>query len=150
VKIGLSYSRCVKDIVDGKVDIGEVLVIIARTDFDPHDDEQWAAIWKGYGGGSAEQNPWLTLHSLVGGSHPEWAGYEDEGIFREVSIDLYDFGKLHQPRKFGARVSRRPEIWLETILPSEELDSNPAVKKAWENFQVVAGLSNVTLDKDYK
>jgi hypothetical protein len=40
MKIGLSYSRCVKDIVDGVVDIADVLVIIARTDFDPHDDAQ--------------------------------------------------------------------------------------------------------------
>lgn len=149
MKIGLSYSRCVKDIVDGKVDISEVLVIIARTDFDPHDDEQWANIWAGYGG-ATEQNPWVTLHQQLVGSRPEWAGYEDEELFRKVSIDLYDLGKLHQPRKFGAYANRRPEIWLEAVLPSEELDSNPAVKKAWENFQVVAGLCNVTFDKDYE
>ena len=41
MKIGLSYSRCVRDIVEGKVDIADVLVIIARTDFDPNNDEQW-------------------------------------------------------------------------------------------------------------
>ena len=41
MKIGLSYSRCVRDIVDGKVDINDVLVIIARTNFDPRDDDQW-------------------------------------------------------------------------------------------------------------
>ena len=41
MKIGLSYSRCVRDIVEGKVDMADVLVIIARTDFDPHNDEQW-------------------------------------------------------------------------------------------------------------
>ena len=40
MKIGLSYSRCVRDIVEGKVDIADVLVIIARTDFDPRDDAQ--------------------------------------------------------------------------------------------------------------
>ncbi len=34
MKIGLSYSRCVRDIVDGRVDIDDVLIIIARTDFD--------------------------------------------------------------------------------------------------------------------
>ena len=32
MKIGLSYSRCVRDIVEGRVDIDDVLVIIARTD----------------------------------------------------------------------------------------------------------------------
>jgi hypothetical protein len=35
MKIGLSYSRCVRDIVDGRVDIADVLVLITRTDFDP-------------------------------------------------------------------------------------------------------------------
>ena len=38
MKIGLSYSRCVRDIVDGVVDIDDVLIIIARTNFDPHYD----------------------------------------------------------------------------------------------------------------
>ena len=52
MKIGLSYSRCVRDIVDGKVSIDDVLVLITRTDFDPHDDEQWSGIWEGYAGGS--------------------------------------------------------------------------------------------------
>jgi len=138
MKIGLSYSRCVRDIVDGKVDIHEVLVIIARTDFDPYDDTQWASIWGGY-------------HTPYGLSHPEWVSYpdNDEQRFRQVTQDLWSMGKLHQPRKFGASVARRGEYWLETILPSEELESNPVVKKAWDNFQVVAGLTNTKLDKDY-
>ena len=48
MKIGLSYSRCVRDIVDGVVDIRDVLVLITRTDFDPHNDEDWNSIWVGY------------------------------------------------------------------------------------------------------
>ena len=138
MKIGLSYSRCVRDIVDGKVDIHEVLVIIARTDFDPYNDAQWAGIWGGY-------------HNPYGLSHPEWVSYPDgdEKKFREVTQDLWSMGKLHQPRKFGASVMRRGEYWLETVLPNDELERNPMVKKAWEQFQVVAGLSNVNLDKDY-
>jgi hypothetical protein len=139
MKIGLSYSRCIRDIVDGEVDINDVLVVITRTDFDPHNDEQWSGIWQGY-------------HSRYGLSNPEWANYppEDESKFRDISIELYDSGKMHQPRKFGAHPSRRPEIWLETVLPSSELESNPAAKKAWDNFQVIAGLTNVNLDKDYQ
>jgi hypothetical protein len=135
MKIGLSYSRCVRDIVDGVVDINDVLVLITRTDFDPHNDDQWKGIWDGY--------HW---------SNPEWADYPDtdEGKFRAVSIDLYDSGKMHQPRKFGARPQRRPEFWLETVLPSSELETNPAAKAAWDKFQTVAGLTNVDLDKEYR
>jgi hypothetical protein len=133
MKIGLSYSRCVRDIVDGKVGIDDVLVIVARTDFDPYNDEQWAGIWQGY-------------HQRDGWSNPEWSNYtdEDEIKFRSVSIVLWDEGKLHQPRKFGAHPHRLPYYWLETSLPSEELESRPAVKKAWEQFQIVAGLSKST------
>jgi len=45
MKIGLSYSRCILDIVEGRVDIEDVLVLITRTDFDPRDDVQWTGIW---------------------------------------------------------------------------------------------------------
>lgn len=135
MKIGLSYSRCVRDIVDGNVDIADVLVVISRTDFDPNNDKQWESIWEGY--------HW---------TNPEWRDYadEDEDLFRSVSIELWETGKLHQPRKFGAHPARRPEYWLETVLVSEEIETNPAVKAAWNNFQVVAGLTNTTIDKKYQ
>lgn len=131
MKIGLSYSRCIRDIVDGVVDINDVLVIISRTDFDPKDAEQWAGIWRGYHG----------FNSL---SNPEWAGYpdEDEDKFRSVTIELLETGKLHQPRQFGAYPSRLPYYWLETILPDKELENNPAAKNAFEKFQLIAGLIN--------
>jgi hypothetical protein len=143
MKVGLSYSRCVRDIVDGRVDIADVLVLITRTDFDPHDDAQWKDIWTGYGGGQTFGNPF---------SSPEWMDYsaEDEDRFRSVSIELWETGKLHQPRKFGAHPSRRREIWLETVLPDSELESRPAVKAAWDQFQTVAGLTNVKLDREYR
>ena len=142
MKIGLSYSRCVRDIVEGVVDIEEVLVIITRTDFNPNIDEEWSGIWSGYGGGNGGAGSiW---------SRPEWGMYgaEDEQKFRDVSIELYESGKMHQPRQFGAHPRRMPYIWLEAVLPSQELDSNPTVKKAWDQFQLVAGLSNIELDKD--
>lgn len=139
MKIGLSYSRCVRDIVDGVVDIDDVLVLITRTDFDPRDDKQWKGIWEGY-------------HSRTGWSNPEWAGYppEAEDKFREISIELYDTGRMHQPRQFGAHPRRLPHIWLETVLPSEELDKNPGVKAAWNKFQTLASLSSVALNEDHR
>jgi len=141
MKVGLSYSRCVLDIVEGRVDAQDVLVVITRTNFDPHDDGQWGGIWDGY--------------TLGGLSNPEWGNYDyhskdDQDRFRSVSIMLYDDGKMHQPRKFGARPARRPEIWLEAVLPSSELEKNVAAKDAWDNFQVIAGLTNVKLDKEYQ
>jgi hypothetical protein len=146
MKIGLSYSRCVRDIVDGVVDIDDVLVLITRTDFDPHDDEQWSGIWIGYGGGTDN----AYSRGFFSHSNPEWAGYHDEDQFRSVSIELWETGKLHQPRKFGAHPSRRPEIWLEAVLPNTELAKNPAAQMAWDKFQTIAGLTNVELDDKYR
>jgi len=141
MKIGLSYSRCVLDIVEGRVDMEDVLVLITRTDFDPRDDEQWAGIWSGY--------------CLGGLSNPEWADYDfnnkdHEDKFRSVSNMLYEDGKMHQPRKFGAHPRRRPEIWLEAVLPNSELKNNPTAKLAWEKFQTIASLSGVDLNDKYQ
>jgi hypothetical protein len=139
MKIGLSYSRCILDIVEGRVDIGDVLVVISRTDFDPTIDDQWSGIWEGY---------------CYGGlSNPEWSNYdfnspEDQSKFRDVSITLWGQGKLHQPRKFGAHPRRLPYYWLEAGLQSEDIESNITVKKAWEQFQILAGLANTKTIKD--
>ena len=131
MKIGLSYSRCVRDIVEGRVNIDDVLVLISRTDFDPHEDDQWQDIWMGY----------------RFGGNPEWytCTDKDEDIYRQVSRDLWRLGKFHQPRKFGYRPARHSYHWLEAVLPSDELDRNPTVKDAWDKFQMVAGLTNVKL-----
>jgi len=141
MKIGLSYSRCVRDIVEDKVDISDVLVIITRTNFDPNNDEQWKSIWDGYGGGQTFGSPF---------SNPEWIDYptEDEEKFRKITLELYNTGRMHQPRQFGAHPKRLPYIWLEAGLPNEEMDRNPAVKKAWQQFQIVAGLSDAKLVND--
>ena len=134
MKIGLSLSRCVKDIVEGKVDFDDVLVIIARTDFDPHEDAHWEGIWMGYRYG--------------GVSAPEWEGAEPHlsedaasEVYRNVTKSLYDAGKLHQPRQFNAHPKRLPYYWLETFAPEEEVAKNPTALKAWEKYKTIAGLS---------
>ncbi len=137
MKIGLSYSRCVRDIVDGTVDIEDVLVVIARTDFDPHNDEQWSSIWRGY-------------HSRSGWGNPEWADYDNETNFRDVSKELWDTGKLHQPRQFGAHARRLPYHWLETVVSDSDLENSPVVKDAWDRFQMVSGLRGTPLKEHHE
>lgn len=143
MKIGLSFSRCVRDIVEGTVDIDDVLVVVARTDFNPNDDEQWDGIWKGYCGGS-------MFNMNMEWGHYEVDNKEHEQQFRNVSQRLYDEGKLHQPRQFGAYPRRLPHIWLETVLPSQDLDSNPTLKAAWNKFQTLAQLTGTNLDETHR
>jgi len=126
MKVGLSLSRCMRDIFKGTVDEEDVLVIIARTDFDPHNDNHWNAIWEGY---------------IYGGlSNPEWADFSDDyDDFRRMAIRLYDNGKIHQPRQFKAQPQRMPYYWLDCVVPPDEM--NPAQQKAWDNYKLITDLA---------
>lgn len=134
MKIGSSLSRCVRDIYEGTVDIYDVLVIVARTDFDPENDAQWTSIWRGYAGGNGKGGLF---------SDPVWSSIpaEDEQKVRDICIDLKRMGKLHQPRQFGAHPQRLAHYWYDAILSNDVVDSNPAAKKAWDNYKMIAGLS---------
>ena len=126
MKVGLSLSRCVRDVVEARVLYEDILVIIARTDFDPHNDNHWNQIWDGYNHG--------------GLSNPEWAGNtEGEEVYRNVVKQLYDGGKIHQPRRFGSHVPRMNYYWLDCVIPPEEM--NPAQQNAWDQYQTLTGLS---------
>ena len=126
MKVGLSLSRCVRDVVEARVLYEDILCIIARTDFDPHDDDHWNQIWDGYNYG--------------GMSNPEWAGNtEGEEVYRNVVTKLYDGGKIHQPRRFGTHPPRLPYYWLDCVVSENE--RSPAAQKAWEQYQIISGLS---------
>ena len=44
MKVGLSFSRCLRDIFEGTVKFDDVLVIVSRTDVDPHNDNHWNSL----------------------------------------------------------------------------------------------------------
>ena len=128
MKVGLSFSRCLRDIIEGKVDYDDVLVIVSRTILDPYNDNHWNSIWEGYTTG--------------GYSHPEWKDHKDKNDeFRKLAARLYDCGKLHQPRQFKlGNPVRLPYYWLDLVVPVDDLEELPAVKAIWEQYQIVAGL----------
>ena len=133
MKVGLSFGLCVEDIITGKVDESDVLVITTGTDFDPHNDEQWRQIYRGY-----ELRWSVTGHT--------------ESEFRDLSTRLYDLGRIHQPRQFD-RLNRRNwsqvfgHHWLDLMLVESELQNNVAAQDLWNKFQVVARLSGGTVAK---
>jgi hypothetical protein len=116
------------------VDIYDVLVIVARTDFDPEDDKQWKSIWQGYAGGNGTGTAFHV---------PEWSSIpaEDELEIRDICVRLKKLGKLHQPRQYGAHPQRLTHHWYDVILTEDVVDTNPAAKRAWKNYKTIAGLS---------
>ena len=121
-----------RDIVEAKVEYDDVLVIIARTDFDPHNDAHWKGIWEGYRYGGLSNPEWE-------GAEPNSTDEEASAIYRNVAIQLYDGGKVHQPRQFKAHPARMPYYWLDCAVPQDEM--TPAQQKAWDNYQLITGLS---------
>ena len=130
MKIGLSLSRCVKDIVEGHVDPEDVLVLVTGTQFDPTLDDQWDNIWYAY---AIDYSIWLDFRDR-----------EDE--VRAVVLQLWHDGKIHQPRKFGSAPQSPVYHWREVILMDEELDQNPAARMAWEKFKMIAELTNIKVE----
>jgi len=134
MKVGLSFSRCIRDIVEAQVLYEDVLVIVARTDFDPYNDVHWKGIWEGYRYGGLSNPEWAD-------AEPNMTDEEASDVYRNITKQLYDGGKLHQPRQFGAHPVRLPYHWLDTFAPEEEIASNPTVQKAWDKYKMLAGLS---------
>lgn len=116
LKIGFSASSCIRDILDGKVNINQVSLITAGT-FCP-EFENWQKTIQQYW-----DFGYFGKHSL-----------EDA---LELSRILWQDGKIHQPRVFGAYVIKSPFTWMDLVHTKEDRDSNPALSKAWEEVNLV-------------
>lgn len=125
MKVGFSFSRCLADIYEKRVDPDDVLVIIARTRFDPTDDHEWQAIWNGY--------------ARPGREWQDYEGSEEHNQqLRELTLELYGTGRLHQPRQFGQGVTRTAAAWRDLAVDPRELARRPqSVQDAWDHFQTL-------------
>ena len=132
MKVGLSFSRCIRDIVEARVEFDDVLVIVSRTDFDPHNDAHWKGIWDGYRYGGMSNPEWE-------GAEPKLSEEDANDVYRNVTKNLYDNGKLHQPRQFGTHPRRLPYYWLDCVVSPEE--HNPAQQKAWDTYKLITDLA---------
>ena len=124
-KIGTSLSRCVRDIIEGRVEDRDVMVILARTKFDFDDPDSWQRL----------------LASYV---YSEWHGLDTERI-TEVVGQLWNTGRIHQPRQFGGYAVRTQHAWLNVHVEPE----SEAAQQAFQHYQMLLGLSGeLELDRD--
>jgi hypothetical protein len=122
MKIGFSFGRCVRDIVNGKVNIEDVMCIIARTHI-THED-QIPEIIDAYSD-RASYLLGLDISKCI-----------------DVGQEIYRRGLLHQPRRVGAHAPAISEsfVWMD-LTPTKDSD-NPLVEKAWRDYMMALKLTS--------
>lgn len=123
-KIGFSASRCIRDIVEGKVNFEDVVFITTGTDCPTKD--KWIDVIDAY----TQIEDW-DERSL--------ANLDREKVMMQAH-DLWDYGKVHQPRVFGAMRQRSRHVWMDLVHTKEDREKNPMLAKAWEQAQMIENL----------
>lgn len=118
MKIGFSFSKCLRDILDGNVREQDVVCIIARTSMDR---EHLEDVVRGYMGSHSRTLKGVDYNEAV-----------------DLARRLWDDGKIHQPSQFNkTRVVgvANDFVWMD-LAPTRNSD-NENVVKAWDNYQLM-------------
>ena len=115
MKIGFSFGRCIRDIVNGDVNIDDVAFIIGATAM--RSEDHMLAVVDDY---------MFRTEYLYG---------LDAAKCKEVAKALYNSNRLLQPRLQGIHRHKQPEnsVWVD-IFPTA-LSENESVKKAWDSYR---------------
>jgi hypothetical protein len=115
MKIGFSLGRCIRDIVNGEVEVDSVAFIIAATAI--RDVSQLDRVIEDY----MLRDDYLYML--------------DEARCKEVALALWNSSKILQPRLQGLHRHKQPEnsIWVD-IFATVNSDSE-AVKTAWNSYR---------------
>lgn len=123
MKVGFSFGRCVRDIVNGVVAPDDVVVIVARTLME-----------------SEDQVRGVISHYM---HRREYLFGLDQAECERVALQLYNSGKVFQPRKEGHRpgfMVQEDYVWMD-LSPTVHED-NELVRKAWQQYQVALKLAS--------
>jgi hypothetical protein len=127
MKIGFSFGRCVRDIVNGDVAIDDVAFIIAATNI--HDTEQLVSVVEQY----------MYRDDYLYGL--------DNSECQKVASELWESNRILQPRRQGMHRHKQPEnsVWVD-MFPTE-LSNNESVKNAWNGYRLMLHMvENVDAD----
>jgi hypothetical protein len=117
MKIGFSLGRCIRDIVQGDVNIDDVAFIIAATNI--REVEQLTQV----------VNDYMIRSDYLEGL--------DETKCQVTALELWNTSRILQPRREGMHRHKQPEnsVWVD-MFPTE-LSENEAVKKAWNGYRLM-------------
>ena len=133
--IGTSLGRCLRSILIGEVSKDDVLLIITRTKAETF--EQFIGVVKTYfedGGNFTSPTP-AEYDIAV----KPWHEVE------LLATDLYNSGKIHQPRIVASLGSQfihpelRKDVWVE-VSPKNR-NTTPAVVQAYEHYKMLDSLT---------
>lgn len=126
MKIGFSFGRCLRDIVNGTVDYDDVYLIVSRTliQDSTHVD------------GVVEEYLF----------RPDYLMGLDETKCYEIGQKLYLNGKLYQPRKYGfhPRMVAEDALWMDlapTIMGEDQ--ASEQVVQAWKQYQLALKMTSL-------
>lgn len=117
-KVGFSASRCIQDLLTGAVAFDDVVMITAGTQAE--DIHRWELV--------------ITHYHAMG----EFSGTVEAAV--KMGARLWNAGLIHQPRTFGAYRPASPHAWMDLVHTSEARASNPTLKEAWQQAQLLDGL----------
>jgi hypothetical protein len=115
MKIGFSFGRCIRDIVNGEVDYDDVAWIISGTAVENAESAKFVI------------QDYMYRHDYLEGL--------DEEKCMEVGMQLFNEGKIFQPRLQGIRAFRIPEGALWADMFPTNMANNQAAKTAWEAYR---------------
>lgn len=126
MRVGLSFGKCVRDIVLGDVSKDDVLFIVAQT-----------------------RVPDLGSLLDITKNHyiydaKRFMGLDQEKLIATIE-DLWYGGKIHQPRNFNdtdwfnhtGHINQHH--WMDLV--PVNLNDNPAMKEAWDNYRTILTLT---------
>jgi hypothetical protein len=127
MKIGFSLGRCIRDIVNGTVDIDDVVVIVTGTLI--RDQEHLKGVVSEY----------MWRQDYLQGL--------DEAECQGVASVLWREGKFHQPRALGGNPPRVREmaVWGD-LVPTGGFE-DPMIQDAWQAYRSMLGLTGNAPDK---
>lgn len=124
MKIGFSFGQCVRDIVNGTVDIEDVFIIVSRTTVSNR--EGIPSVIREYS------------------DRPKYLKGLDNEKCIAVATNLWDQGKIYQPIKHGFDLVAYTHaitdggVWGEIVRPADY--TNPMVHEAWNEFRSLSTL----------
>lgn len=132
MKIGFSFGKCIRDIVLGKVNIDDVLLIVARTRMADMDAVRQVI------------SDYMLRRDYLSGL--------DEEACQEIGAELYMTGRVHQARLDGSNMlfawsgSVADEgVWAD-IVPSTHM--NEQVKEAWNHYRFLLNMTASIPEKE--